>query len=293
MVPLSILPSRPPREIADSDEDSSLLLQLPPAHVEGPHECLSADLLEAESETLDLECTEENELPTFRHWPTCVPVTNFPEDMFAFLNSDVPPTRIRLVLRHNTEVSRQGLTVGEKFIGHEEAFIVAFDETLGIIFRGMSEAISSLSSNLSRWDGTRPLPRVSLKNRQNEIRMLGDLTAEFPKLWTHRYEDNVTTFVTKRLHLPKDFNKESPSKVKAPSLPWRLSSAVPEEANLLSFLQADTLLDMAHVISGVALTFTFEVPASERKLYGEARQMALSGLSALSFARHAANFRVS
>ena len=117
----------------------------------------------------------------------------------------------------------------------------------------MSEAISCLSSNLSRWDETRPSPKASLKNKQNEM-------------WTHRYEHNVTTFVTKGLQLSKDFNKETPSKYKAPSLPLRLSSVVPEEANLLSFLQADTLPDITHVIAGVAQTFTYEVPAPERKL---------------------------
>ena len=142
---------------------------------------LSDDIVEAEPETMNLAYTEQDELPIFRHWPTCIPVTNFSEDMFAFLNSDLLPTRFRLVLRHNTEVSLEGLTVGEKFIGHEEAFITEFDRTLGIIFRDMSETISGLSSNLSRWDETRPSPKASLKTRQNEIRMLCDLTAEFPK----------------------------------------------------------------------------------------------------------------
>ena len=93
----------------------------------------------------------------------------------------------------------------------------------------------------------------------------------------------MATFVIKGLQLPEDFNKENPS------LPWRLSSAVPEEADLLSFLQADTLPDNAHVIDGVAQTFTSEVPSPERKLDGEAIQMALSGLSALSFVRHASS----
>ena len=132
---------------------------------------------------MNLAYTEQDELPIFMHWPTCIPVTNFSEDMFAFLNSD-PPKQFRLVLRHNIEVSLEGLTVGEKFIGHEEAFIAEFDGTLGIIFRGMSEAISGLSSNLSRWDETRPSPKASLKTRQNEIRMLCDLTAKFLKPWT-------------------------------------------------------------------------------------------------------------
>ena len=254
-----------------------------------PSEALSDDIVEAEPETTILACTEQDELPIFRHWPTCIPVTNFSEEMFAFLNSDLPPTRFRLVLRYNAEVSLEGLTVGEKFIGHEEAFIAVFDGTLGIIFRSISEAISAIS-NLSRWDETRPSPKVSsLKTRQNEIRMLCDLTAEFPKPLTHRSKDNVTTFGTMRLQLSRSYNTENPSKVKVPSLPRLLSSTVPEEAVLLSFLHVVTLPDNAHVIEGVAQTFTSEVPAPERKLDGEARLMAFSGLSALSFVRHAAN----
>ena len=43
------------------------------------------------------------------------------------------------------------------------------------------------------------------------------------------------------------------------------------------------------MIAGVAQTFTSEVPTPERELDGEARHMALSVLSPLSFVRHAAN----
>ena len=96
------------------------------------------------------------------------------------------------------------------FFGHEETFIAEFDRTLGIFFRGMPGAITGLSSYLFRCDETRLSPRASLKNRQNEIRRLCDLTAEVPKPWTHLYEDNVTIFVTKALQLPKDFNCETP-----------------------------------------------------------------------------------
>ena len=131
----------------DSDEESSYCSFYYHRDTSGvPSEALSDDIVEAEPETMNLAYTEQDELPIFRHWPTCIPVTNFSEDMFAFLNSDLLPTRFRLVLRHNTEVSLEGLTVSEKFIGHGEAFIAEFDGTLGIIFKGMSEAISGLST---------------------------------------------------------------------------------------------------------------------------------------------------
>ena len=47
---------------------------------------------------------------------------------------------------------------------------------------------------------------------------------------------------------------------------------------------------MALGIAGVAQMFTSEVPAAERKLWVEARQMAVSDLSALPFVRYAVNF---
>ena len=63
-------PSLPPSEIADSDEDSSYCSSNYRRHTsEVATEGLSAYLLEAELETLDLEYTEQDELPTFRHWP--------------------------------------------------------------------------------------------------------------------------------------------------------------------------------------------------------------------------------
>ena len=92
-------------------------------------------------------------------------ITNFSEDMVALLISDVSPTKFRWVLRFYTEVSRQGLTFGEKPFRPTRSLSAEFAGTLGILFIGMPGYISRLSSNLFRRDETRPSPRASLENR--------------------------------------------------------------------------------------------------------------------------------
>ena len=219
-------------------------------------------------------------------WPTLKPITPVGPEMLHFL-SKKPSLYL---LPNSTEAVDKGFLIGKETISFDQMFAAATPSKLYVTaIRGRSDFLASYVQPLTRWDASKSCKKITPASHVSRSRLLVEWMSD--PTWEIRGEEGDFKFSTQGSLTQDDVllrntlrqSEHPPAQVR----PW-LRLACPEESGeeVLSFLQAPLLSEVAHRVTGVQQEITSPLSTEKRNNEFQARQRSLSlltGVTSLGF----------